>query len=343
MVIQLAERRLVPDSFIRFGIRKLLGQRLRDERSDDPALVERRKLALMEKLSAGPVAEQQQAANDQHYEVPAAFYLKALGPHLKYSSCIWDDTVTDLAQAERVMLALTCERAALAPGQRVLELGCGWGSLSLWMAEHYPDSQITSVSNSASQKAFIDGRARDKGLTNLTVITADAATFAPEGQFDRVVSVEMFEHMRNHRVLMHRIHDWLVPGGKLFVHIFCHNDVFYPFDTEGEKNWMGRMFFSGGVMPSFDLLERCQDKLTLDEKWRVNGTHYSRTLEAWLDNTDRDEKAIMPILTETYGKAEAKLWLQRWRMFFMACSELFAYRDGEEWFVGHYRFTRPEA
>jgi len=198
------------------------------------------------------------------------------------------------------------------------------------------------VSNSASQKAFIDQRARERGLTNLTVITADAATFNPEGQFDRVVSVEMFEHMRNHRELMHRIHGWLVPGGKLFVHIFCHDQVFYPFEVEGEANWMGRMFFTGGVMPSWDLLERCQERLTLEEKWRVNGVHYSRTLEAWLDNTDRQKDELMPVLAATYGAEEAKIWLQRWRMFFMACSELFAYRGGEEWFVGHYRFTRPD-
>ncbi|MBA3978983.1 MAG: SAM-dependent methyltransferase [Alcanivorax sp.] len=342
MVINLAERRWVPDSLIRFGIRKMLGQRLRLEQAGDPVQVEARKTALMAQLAAGPVAEQQQAANDQHYEVPAVFYLRALGPHLKYSSCIWDDTTLTLEQAEVAMLKLTCERAELDNGQRILELGCGWGSLSLWMAQQYPGSQITSVSNSASQKAFIDQRARERGLTNLTVITADAATFNPEGQFDRVVSVEMFEHMRNHRELMHRIHGWLVPGGKLFVHIFCHDQVFYPFEVEGEANWMGRMFFTGGVMPSWDLLERCQERLTLEEKWRVNGVHYSRTLEAWLDNTDRQKDELMPVLAATYGAEEAKIWLQRWRMFFMACSELFAYRGGEEWFVGHYRFTRPD-
>lgn len=342
MVIDLAERSLVPDSLIRFGIRRLLSQRLKDEHAGDAAEVEARKVALMTRLASGPVAEQQQAANDQHYEVPAAFYERVLGPHLKYSSCLWEDDVHTLADAEEAMLSLTCQRAALANGQSILELGCGWGSLSLWMAARYPGSQVTSVSNSASQKAWIDARAAQRGLTNLTVITADAATFAPAQQFDRVVSVEMFEHMRNHRELMRRIHDWLRPGGKLFVHIFCHDQVFYPFDVEGESNWMGRTFFSGGVMPSFDLLERCQDALTLDESWRVNGSHYARTLEAWLDNADAARDELLPVLGRIYGADDARLWLQRWRMFFMACAELFAYRGGNEWLVGHYRFSKPE-
>lgn len=338
MIIQLAERGLAPDTLIRFGIRHLLKKRLRAEQVDNEQAVEARKLALMKVCAQGPVAVEQHAANEQHYEVPAAFYQMVLGSRLKYSSGYWGQGVRTLTEAEEAMLALSCERAQLADGQRILELGCGWGSLSLWMAEKYPRASITAVSNSASQKAFIDQTAAARGLHNLRVITADAATFEPDDKYDRVVSVEMFEHMRNHRELMHRIHGWLVPGGKLFVHIFCHRNAFYPFEIEGEENWMGRMFFTGGVMPSFDLLERSQDWYEVEGSWRVNGVHYSRSLEAWLDNADARRDEILPVLARTYGEAEADIWLQRWRMFFMACSELFRYRNGEEWFVGHYLF-----
>lgn len=338
MIIEMAERGLAPDAFIRFGIRRLLKQRLRVEQADNPEVVEARKTELMKICAQGPVAVEQQAANEQHYEVPAPFYKMVLGARLKYSSGLWTDNVRTLTDAEETMLALTCERADLQDGQRVLELGCGWGSLSLWMAEKYPRSSITAVSNSASQKAFIDECAAQRGLHNLHVITADAAAFEPQGKIDRVVSVEMFEHMRNHKALMERIHGWLTPGGKLFVHIFCHRDAFYPFEVEGEENWMGRMFFTGGVMPSFDLLERSQDKYVVEGSWRVNGKHYSKSLEAWLDNADARRDDIMPVLVDTYGKKNAAIWLQRWRMFFMACSELFRYNDGEEWFVGHYLF-----
>jgi cyclopropane-fatty-acyl-phospholipid synthase len=340
MMIALAEHRIAPDSLIRFGIRRLLKQRLAGEYAACTAEgIESRKQSLMAELASGPVAVAQQEANDQHYEVPARFYQLALGPHLKYSSAYWGDGVRTLEEAEAAMLALTCERAELEDGQKVLELGCGWGSLSLWMAEHYPHSSFVSVSNSASQRQYIEQQAEVRGLKNLTVITADVSGFSPQGRFDRVVSVEMFEHMRNHRELMRRIHSWLVPGGKLFVHIFCHRELFYPFEVEGEANWMGRYFFTGGVMPSFDLLDRSQDWYQLEQAWQVNGKHYSRTLEAWLDNTDAREAQIMPVLVATYGEVEAKLWLQRWRMFFMACSELFGYGDGTEWFVGHYRFV----
>ncbi len=338
MIIELAERGLAPDTLIRLGIRRLLKKRLQAEQVDDPEKVEQRKRALMKICAEGPVAVEQQAANEQHYEVPAGFYQKVLGARLKYSSGLWTPAVRTLTEAEEAMLALTCERAELANGQQILELGCGWGSLSLWMAEKYPGANITAVSNSSSQKAFIDATAAERGLHNLSVITADAARFEPDGRYDRVVSVEMFEHMRNHRELMRRIHGWLVPGGKLFVHIFCHRDAFYPFEVEGEENWMGRMFFTGGVMPSFDLLERSQDWYAVEGSWRVNGKHYSRSLEAWLDNADARRDEIIPLLAETYGRTDAEIWLQRWRMFFMACSELFRYRDGEEWFVGHYLF-----
>ncbi len=335
MIIQMAESGLLPDPLVRFGIRRLLGKRLQQEH-------ERKPQALNEVLGTSPVAVDQDAANEQHYEVDARFYEKVLGPHLKYSSGYWPSETSTLAEAEAAMLALTCERAELADGQNILEMGCGWGSLTLWMAEHYPGSQITAISNSASQREFILARANERGLSNLEVITADAAAFTPDKQFDRVVSVEMFEHMRNHRTLMARIHDWLVPGGKLFVHVFCHRELTYLFEDKGSNDWMARNFFSGGMMPSWDWLPECAGKLQEEQRWAVNGTHYGRTLEAWLVLADRHQKTLIALLDELYGAGEGRRWLQRWRMFFMACAELFNYGEGDEWFVAHYRFARPE-
>ena len=336
MIIQMAESGWLPDPLVRFGIRRLLGRRLQQEH-------ERKPEALTEALSAAPVAVEQDAANEQHYEVDARFYEKVLGPHLKYSSGYWPSEDSTLAEAEAAMLALTCERAELANGQNILEMGCGWGSLTLWMAEHYPGSQITAISNSASQREFILQRASERGLDNVTVVTADAATFTPQEQFDRVVTVEMFEHMRNHRTLMARIHDWLVPGGKLFVHVFCHRELTYLFEDKGDSDWMARNFFSGGMMPSWDWLPECAGQLQEDQRWAVNGTHYARTLEAWLVLADTHQQTLIPLLDELYGAGEGKRWLQRWRMFFMACAELFNYGEGDEWFVAHYRFARPES
>lgn len=341
MLIELAERAWLPDALIRLGIRRLLTQRLAQERADDAMTVEQVKRDRMEVSGSGALAVAQDAANDQHYEVPAAFYQMVLGPHLKYSACLWEEGVDSLRQAEEAMLRLTCRRAELHDGQDILELGCGWGSLSLWMARQYPRSRITVVSNSASQKAWIDARASEGGLTNLQVITADVTGFDPGRQYDRVVSVEMFEHMRNHAELMRRIAGWLKPDGRLFVHIFCHRNAFYAFEDEGQGNWMSRTFFTGGVMPSYDLLSRCQDSLPLVQSWRVNGRHYSRTLEAWLDRADEAEQRLIPLLEESYGPGQGRRWLQRWRIFFMACSELFGYGEGEEWFVGHYLFRKP--
>ncbi|MGB2247527.1 MAG: SAM-dependent methyltransferase [Alcanivorax sediminis] len=334
MIIQMAESGWLPDPLVRFGIRRLLGRRLQQEQQRKPE-------ALTEALRAAPVAVDQDAANEQHYEVDARFYEKVLGPHLKYSSGYWPAENSTLAEAEAAMLALTCERAELANGQNILEMGCGWGSLTLWMAEHYPDSQVTAISNSSTQREFILGRANEKGLTNVRVITADAASFTPDQQFDRVVSVEMFEHMRNHRTLMARIHDWLVPGGKLFVHVFCHRELTYLFEDKGDSDWMARNFFSGGMMPSWNWLPECAEKFNEEQRWAVNGTHYGRTLEAWLVLADTHQQTLIPLLDELYGAGEGKRWLQRWRMFFMACAELFNYGDGNEWFVAHYRFARP--
>jgi cyclopropane-fatty-acyl-phospholipid synthase len=336
LAIDLCELGFVPDPLMRIGMRRLMRDRLASER---PARTEAEYRARLTALRESPVAIDTDKANEQHYEVPAGFFQKVLGPHLKYSSCLFATPTTPLGDAEAAMLALTCERAGLAEGQRILELGCGWGSLTLWMASHYPGSRITAVSNSASQREFILARAAERSLGNVEVITADANVFDTDRRFDRVVSVEMFEHMRNYAVLMERISRWLDPGGRLFVHIFCHRDLMYPFTTGDDYDWMARYFFTGGLMPAEDTLTHFQDHLDLEEQWRVPGTHYQLTSEAWLANLDANEDAVMDVLRATYG-ADARRWFNRWRMFFLAVAELFGYAGGTEWFVAHYRFAK---
>jgi cyclopropane-fatty-acyl-phospholipid synthase len=297
----------------------------------------------VEELRSAPLAVHTADANRQHYEVPAEYFRLVLGPRLKYSSCFYPDGVTDLGTAEEAMLELSCERAELADGMEILELGCGWGSLSLWMAERYPNARILSISNSASQREFILGRAAERGLRNVEVLTRDVNVFSTERRFDRVVSVEMFEHLRNYRELFRRIAGWLNPAGKLWCHVFCHRDWSYPFETEGDDNWMGRYFFTGGTMPSDGLFAWFQDDLRLERQWRVNGTHYARTLLAWLALQDARKDEVMRVMRSTYGQADAAVWFQRWRMFYLACAELFGFHGGNEWYVGHYLMSLREA
>lgn len=346
--IQLIERGWIPDFLVRSGIRYLLARRLAQEQSGDAASQADRIDRFLTACRNGPIAVQTDRANEQHYEVPAEFFKHVLGGRLKYSCCHFPEAdgqprqQPDLDEAEVSALTITCQRAELSGGQRILELGCGWGSLSLWMAEQYPESHITAVSNSASQREFILSQACERSLQNLTVITADMNDFAPEGRFDRVVSIEMFEHMRNYELLLQRISDWLVPGGRLFVHIFCHARSPYLFDGQGASNWMGRYFFSGGTMPSDELLLHFQRDLKLLRRWRWNGRHYQLTCNAWLARQDRARRTLMPILESTYGRQEAARWFIRWRLFFMSCAELFGYHRGNEWWVSHYLFEKPQ-
>lgn len=330
-----AEKGWLPDAVVRMGIRRLLRERLRQlhATSGPDTLVE-----FLKTRESEPIAVLTDRANEQHYELPAAFYQQVLGNNMKYSCCYWQPGENSLDNAERHALALTCGHADLADGQNILELGCGWGSLSLYMAEHYPQSRITAISNSHSQKRYIEKQIRQRGLKNLRIITADINGFEAEEIFDRVVSVEMFEHMRNHKQLLSKISRWLRPSGKLFVHIFCHRQWPYLFETEGEHNWMGRYFFSGGMMPSEQLLIYCSEDLKPVSQWRWNGSHYAKTCRSWLRRQDAAREEFRVLFQETYGERNADRWFQRWRMFFMACEELFAFRDGNEWFVSHYLF-----
>lgn len=334
-LIGLAEQRRLPDWLIRMGIRRLLAGRLHQERRRG---VSRHMAEFVGLLKRSPVALATEQANHQHYEVPAAFFETVLGPRLKYSCCLYPEKGTKLHEAEEAMLRLTCERAELEDGMAVLDLGCGWGSLSFWVAEHFPHCRVTALSNSTGQRRFIESRALALGLRNLHVITANVADFLGAETYDRVISVEMFEHIRNYETLLKRIAGWLRPAGKLFVHIFCHREMTYTFDTTDDSDWMARHFFTDGIMPSFDLLGHFDRDLVVSRRWQVDGRHYALTCEDWLKNLDSNRARLLALLARTTNPASAELMLQRWRIFFLACAELFRYAGGAEWFVGHYLF-----
>jgi cyclopropane-fatty-acyl-phospholipid synthase len=337
---KLLEQNKVPDPLIRIGIRKLLKQRLQDEDKGNVEAQQAHLMTLIAELKNSPIAINTSEANEQHYEVPTEFYQYCLGKHLKYSSGYWNSGVTDIETSERDMLEITCKRAELHNGQNVLELGCGWGSLSLFMAAKYPGSTFTVVSNSRTQKIYIDEQAKARGITNLTVLTININDFKLDQTFDRVVSVEMFEHMRNYQKLMALVASLLKPDGKLFVHIFTHKEFAYKFEVLDESDWMIKYIFTGGIMPSDDLLLYFNEQLNIEQHWHVSGMHYSKTSEAWLQNMDKHKKEIMPLFEKTYGSDNAVKWWVYWRIFFMACAELWGYNDGREWIVSHYLFTK---
>jgi cyclopropane-fatty-acyl-phospholipid synthase len=335
-----AERGLLPDALLRAGIRRLCAARLRTENSGGAERVAERFEERIAMLRSSPLAIHTDAANRQHYELPPEFFVRCLGPRLKYSCCYYPNGNESLAEAEIAMLALTAARADLKDGQDILELGCGWGSLTLWMAEQFSAGRITAVSNSTSQRHFIEARCRERGITNVRVLTSDVNVLTlPAASFDRVVSVEMFEHLRNYDRLLAIIARWLRPSGRLFVHVFCHRTLLYPFENEGDSDWMARNFFTGGLMPSADTLLRFQRDLNVEAQWLVDGRHYERTANQWLQAQDANRCAILDVLRAVYGD-QATLAFQRWRMFWMACAELFGYRHGQEWMIAHTLFDK---
>lgn len=337
---QLIQSGLIPEFILRLGMRYLLAQKLRLENIGTEEDKQNRLMAFIEELKTMPIAVETQSANEQHYEVPSTFYDLALGSYKKYSSGYWTQTTTSLDDAEKNMLELTAHRAGIQPGQAILDLGCGWGSFSLWAAKEYPTCQITALSNSSSQREFIESECAKRGLKNLSVITGNIVNIELSQKFDRIISVEMFEHMKNYQHLFKKVSEWLKPDAKLFIHIFTHRRFAYHYLDEGEHDWLTRYFFAGGTMPSNDLFHYFQDDLRLENQWLVDGTHYQKTAEAWLRNMGTHRSAILDIFKATYGPKQANIWYQRWRLFFMACAELWGYQNGSEWMVSHYLFTK---
>ena len=342
LLILLAEKGLLPDAIIRLGIRRLCRQRLVDASNINEMLMEQEHAAWIDVLKESPIALVPEKANEQHYEVPPRLFELVLGDRLKYSSGLWPEGVSSLDESEVAMLKLTIQRAGLVDGQDVLELGCGWGSLTLYMAECFPKSKITAVSNSNDQRQFIEARCEERNLKNVEIITADMNDFETTKLFDRVISIEMFEHMRNYEKLLGRVNVWLKNKGKLFVHIFSHQKIAYPFEDNDDADWMAREFFSGGQMPSHRLLMSFPGQMKIEKDWRVSGTHYEKTSLAWLQKMDKNKAEVLELFKKTYGESDANSWFQRWRIFFMSCEVLFGFNRGSEWGVSHYLFEKPQ-
>lgn len=342
----LLEKNLLPDFAIRLGARVITRARYKEITQVEVAAHRQRFMAYVEELKNQPIAVNTQDANVQHYEQPTSFFKEVLGKQMKYSCGYWKEEVPfaqlkeHLDASEEDMLSLTCQRAKLMDGQKILELGCGWGSLSLYMAKEFPTAQIVAVSNSATQKAYIDAQAKERHLENLTVITEDINTFDLSEKFHRVVSVEMFEHMRNYEKLMEKVSKWLLPKGLLFVHIFTHEKTPYSYEVRSDNDWMTKYFFSGGTMPSQDLLHYFAKGFSLENQWALSGKHYQKTLEAWLQKMDEKKEILLPRMEKDMGKEAALKWWVYWRVFFMASAEFFGYKDGQEWYVSHYLFER---
>ncbi len=343
MIFNWLEENKLPDFLIRFGIRRLLKVRLDDEDKGTLELQQNHLNEYIDSLKKSPVAVNTRDANEQHYEVPTEFYKYVLGKRMKYSGGLWNANVDSLDTSEEDMLALSVVRAEIKNGQSVLELGCGWGSMSLYIAEKFPKCKVIGVSNSKTQKEYIDAVAKERGLKNVKIITMDMNVFTIATKFDRIVSVEMLEHMKNYQALFKRISGFLKEDGKFFVHIFTHKTFAYPFEVIDESDWMAKYFFTGGMMPSHDLFLHFQDDISILKQWTVDGRHYGKTSEAWLKNMDSNREKILPIFEKTYGKENTTKWWVYWRVFFMSCAELWNFDEGQEWIVSHYLFAKKNS
>ncbi|TGK20089.1 class I SAM-dependent methyltransferase [Leptospira fluminis] len=340
LLYRLLEKDFFPDWLIRIRIRRLLKVRLRQENRGTREKDQEHLIEYVRKLKESPIAIHTNAANEQHYEVPSDFFRLVMGRYMKYSSGFWASPDVGIDESERAMLELTCKRAGLKDGMTVLDLGCGWGSLSLYVAETYPKCKILGVSNSGSQKKYIDAEAGRRGLRNLTIQTADANVFKTNIKFDRILSVEMLEHVRNYEALFERLAGFLKKDGLFFIHIFTHKTYAYAFEVVDDTDWMAKYFFTGGQMPSHDLLLYFQKDFLIEDQWVIDGKHYSLTSEAWLRNMYSDRMKILGILERTYGKENALKWFVYWKVFFLSCAELWKFRNGEEWAVSHYLFRK---
>lgn len=334
---------LLPTSVLRFGVKNAVAQKHRIESSGSNSMRREKLMRFVEELKSGPIAIEEERANEQHYELPAEFFKLVLGPQKKYSCGLWLSNGETLESAELNMLELYCERADLRDGQSIMELGCGWGSLCLHLAKKFSNSKITALSNSATQRQFIEEEAQRLGLNNLRVITANVAQFETDEKFDRIVSIEMFEHMKNYEKLLHKVSNWLTLDGLLFIHIFTHREFAYHFEAQDESDWLAKHFFAGGTMPSDSLLLYFQDDLKLVKHWVVNGTHYEKTANAWLSNLTHNKAQVLQTFSAVYGRQNAVKWFVYWKLFFLACAELWGFREGNEWFVSHYLFQLPQA
>lgn len=336
---RLMETDLIPTPVIRWGIRRMLAQKIQENTRATEEAQQQAVMNFVDELRQSPIAIETDTANEQHYEIPTAFYDAVLGPRKKYSSGYWGPGVTTLAQAEEAMLDLCCQRADIEDGQSILDLGCGWGSMTLWLAEHYPHCQITALSNSTTQRQYIESVCREKGFTNVEVMTANVVDVELDRRFDRVMSIEMFEHMKNYEALLEKISRWLTPDGALFIHIFTHHTFTYHYDASDPSDWLTRYFFAGGTMPSDHLLFYFQKHMQMEAHWRVDGTHYEKTANAWWDNMKRHRREVMDMIRDTYGAHQQTRWWVYWKVFFLACAELWGYRGGREWFVSHYKMV----
>ena len=339
--INQAEKGRIPDFLIKAGIRNLCSQRLKwvDEMEEENLVKHNENW--VKKLKNSPIALVPEKANEQHYELPPKFFELVLGANLKYSCGLWNQN-SDLDKSESDMLEIYIEKSGIKDGMDILELGCGWGSLTFFMAKSFPQSKITAVSNSNDQREYIESKCKLNNIENINVITCDMNDFNISKKFDTVISIEMFEHMRNYEKLLKKISSFLKEKGTLFVHIFSHKSIVYPYEDRGPSDWMAREFFSGGLMPSHDLLSNFQDDLKLQKKWVISGEHYKKTSYAWLQKLDKNKSTIIELFKKTYGTNEAIIWFNRWRIFFLACAEMFGMKNGSEWGVSHYLFKKGD-